>query len=282
VPSREGPSRDDPRASELRDAPAPRHPRGRSPPLHALREHARPQAGPEGRYYPAAPQLTTPAPETGAPLATAGGFFSSLTIIGQYNAAYIVCQHGTELVLIDQHAAHERVAFERLKTQFAGGAIEAQWLLFPETLDFSFREAATVRDNIAGLQRLGFSLEGFGGRHWLVKAVPRFLAGRGEPRTLREFRDNLASPRSPFYRVLARGRAPQARSRPKGQIANGPAGLAPWWAPGTGARADRRSTGIQNLTMDTDPITNQNPDSFLLPVTGCGSQRSKTGCTGIQ
>ncbi len=150
-----------------------------------------PAASSDRRYSPSAPQLSTLTPEKENTLATAVRFFSSLTVIGQYNAAYIVCQHGSDLVLIDQHAAHERVAFERLKTQFAGGAIEAQGLLFPETLDFSFREAATVRDNLAGLQRLGFSLEEFGGATWLVKTVPRFLAGTEYLRTVRDILEEL-------------------------------------------------------------------------------------------
>jgi DNA mismatch repair protein MutL len=158
-----------------------------------LADYRPPAVVPDRRHSPAAPQSSTPIPEQEKPLATAGGFFSSLTVIGQYNAAYIVCQHGTELVLIDQHAAHERVAFERLKTQFVGGAIESQGLLFADTLDFSFKEAATVRDNLAGLQRLGFGLEEFGGATWLVKAVPRFLAGTEYLRTLRDILEELQS-----------------------------------------------------------------------------------------
>ena len=66
-------------------------------------------------------------------------------MIGQFNAAYILCQDGDDLVLIDQHAAHERVAFEQLKAQFAAGGVESQGLLFPETIELSFREAATLK-----------------------------------------------------------------------------------------------------------------------------------------
>jgi DNA mismatch repair protein MutL len=123
----------------------------------------------------------------------AGGFFSSLTIIGQFNAAYIVCQDRSDLVLIDQHAAHERVAFERLRRQFAAGNVESQGLLFPETVDFSFREGAALREHHAMLERLGFFLEEFGGATWLVKGIPRFLAGTGFLDTLRDILEELLS-----------------------------------------------------------------------------------------
>ena len=115
-----------------------------------------------------------------------GGYFSGLTIIGQFNAAYIFCQEGPDLVIVDQHAAHERVAFERLKSQFAGGRVEAQGLLFPETVELSFGEAAAYAEHHIELDRLGFELEGFGGATCILKAVPRLLAGSDYLRTLRD------------------------------------------------------------------------------------------------
>ena len=119
------------------------------------------------------------------------GYFSALTIIGQFKAAYILCQDGTDLVIIDQHAAHERVAFERLKTQFAGGGVEAQGLLFPETVELSFGEAAACAEHQAELDRLGFELESFGGATRVLKAVPRLLAGGDYLRTLRDILEEL-------------------------------------------------------------------------------------------
>ena len=121
------------------------------------------------------------------------GYFSSLAVIGQYYGSYIVCQDETDLVLIDQHAAHERVAFERLKTQFAQGCIESQGLLFPETLEFSFREGAALGENRESLARIGYELEEFGGTTWLLKGVPRILAGGDYQRTLRDIVEELQS-----------------------------------------------------------------------------------------
>jgi DNA mismatch repair protein MutL len=119
------------------------------------------------------------------------GYFSSLAVIGQFNAAYILCQEGTNLVIIDQHAAHERVAFERLKAQFALAEVESQRLLFPETREFSFRDGAVLRENLVELGRLGFSLEEFGGSTWLLNAVPRILSGTDYLRTLRDILEEL-------------------------------------------------------------------------------------------
>ncbi|HBG06264.1 MAG: DNA mismatch repair protein MutL [Geobacteraceae bacterium GWC2_58_44] len=122
-----------------------------------------------------------------------GGYFSSLSVIGQFNASYILCQHGTDLVLIDQHAAHERVAFEKLKGEFAGKEVDSQGLLFPETIELSFRESAVVLEHLDELGRLGFELEEFGGNTWLMKGVPQLLASTDYLRTIRDILEELGS-----------------------------------------------------------------------------------------
>ena len=122
-----------------------------------------------------------------------GGYFSSLSVIGQFNASYILCQRGTELVLIDQHAAHERVAFEKLKGEFAGRQVDSQGLLFPETMELSFRESAVLLEHLEELARLGFELEEFGGNTWLLKGVPQILSGTDYLRTVRDILEELAS-----------------------------------------------------------------------------------------
>lgn len=142
---------------------------------------------------PARPEPEPAAVEEKVATGGLGGYFSSLTIIGQFNAAYIVCQEGTDLLLVDQHAAHERVAFERLKGEFAQGGVESQGLLFPETVELSFREAAALGENLGEITRLGYELENFGGNTWLLKGVPRLLAGAGYLRTLRDILEEVQS-----------------------------------------------------------------------------------------
>jgi DNA mismatch repair protein MutL len=122
-----------------------------------------------------------------------GGFFSSLTVIGQYLAAYLICQDGEDLLLIDQHAAHERVAFERLRGEYAAGMVESQGLLFPEVIELSHPESCAVRENVSELARLGFDLEEFGGTARVLKAVPRILAQGEYLKALRDTIEDLST-----------------------------------------------------------------------------------------
>ncbi len=118
-------------------------------------------------------------------------YFSSLTVIGQYQAQYILCQDGSDLVIIDQHAAHERIAFEKLRKEFDAHSVESQNLLFPETMELSFKEAATLKENEHKIRRLGYGLEAFGGNTWALNAVPRLLGNGEYVRILREIIEEL-------------------------------------------------------------------------------------------
>jgi DNA mismatch repair protein MutL len=122
----------------------------------------------------------------------ARGYFSSLAIIGQFHGEYILCQSGTELVIIDQHAASERVAYQRLKQQCLGGAVESQRLLFPETVELSFSEVASAGRFHDDLTRIGFELEPFGGNTLIVTAVPRLIDGQNAIRLVRDILADLS------------------------------------------------------------------------------------------
>ncbi len=104
-----------------------------------------------------------------------GGYFSTLRIIGQVLSSYIVCDDGDNLVLVDQHAAHERIGFERLKQQCQSGGIAAQELLFPEILELSMVDNARMREYQPLLMELGFELESFGGSSWALKQIPAIM-----------------------------------------------------------------------------------------------------------
>lgn len=101
------------------------------------------------------------------------GYFSTLAIIGQFHGEYILCQDSSTLVIIDQHAASERVAFERLRQQYRNAAVESQRLLFPETVELSFGEVAVAARFRKELVAIGFECEPFGGTTLLVSSVPR-------------------------------------------------------------------------------------------------------------
>lgn len=104
--------------------------------------------------------------------------FSDLRVIGQFHDTYILCESDEELVLIDQHAAHERVFFEHLKKLSMNSKIEIQKLLMPETIDLGHREAHMLEKLIPDLKKLGLEIEPFGGTTFVVKSVPAILADR--------------------------------------------------------------------------------------------------------
>lgn len=164
------------------------HPRPESRPEMSATDHVNDPVGiyvrnratpSEGTQIPPAP-ATDSVPETEPVLdgLSPGGYFSSLQILGQYHQSYILCQDGDDLVLIDQHAAHERVGFEKLKALYAQGEVPSQELLFPEILELDFNSAAALDEQSEELQRLGFRVEPFGGNAFALKAVPQLLAGR--------------------------------------------------------------------------------------------------------
>ena len=118
------------------------------------------------------------------PGSEAAGFFMRLLILGQYHQSYILCQDGADLVLIDQHAAHERVGFERLRHAYAAGTIPSQTMLFPEVLELDFNSAAALADNQHELEKLGFEIEPFGGKSFALKAIPQLLENRNAARLI--------------------------------------------------------------------------------------------------
>lgn len=112
-------------------------------------------------------------------------------LIGQYLNSYLLCQVNDELVLIDQHAAHERIGFERLRTQLASNGIDSQSLLFPVVLDLDHREAAILSEHLDDFARFGFEVEAFGGRSFTVKSVPALVTDVDAERLVRDLAAEL-------------------------------------------------------------------------------------------
>ena len=120
------------------------------------------------------------------------GYFSSLQVLGQLLGCYLVCVSSSGLVLLDQHAAHERVAFERLRRQFDAGRVETQSLLIPQTIDLTAGEVMLLERKIEWLARLGFILEPFGPVSYAIRAVPALLAEREYTQIVRQMIAELA------------------------------------------------------------------------------------------
>ncbi len=105
-------------------------------------------------------------------------FIGDLRVIGQLHNTYILCETGEGLVLIDQHAAHERILFEQLKKRSSALTKESQKLLMPEVVDLGYRESGLLEKLIPDLQELGLEIEPFGGNTFVVKSIPAILEGR--------------------------------------------------------------------------------------------------------
>ena len=103
------------------------------------------------------------------------GFYSSLNVLGQILGCYLVCVSSRGLVLVDQHAAHERVAFEKLRHQLDSGKVELQNLLIPQTVELSAGEMMLLEQRLEVLERFGFCLEPFGPGAYAIKTVPALL-----------------------------------------------------------------------------------------------------------
>jgi DNA mismatch repair protein MutL len=124
---------------------------------------------------PARPGAAAPAPgvagEAPAPLAFAG----RLRVVGQLLGAYILCEGDDGLVAIDQHAAQERLIFERLKKEFAAGRVACQALLFPQTLELGRAEIDILEGAAAEIAAMGIDIREFGGTTYVLHGVPAIM-----------------------------------------------------------------------------------------------------------
>lgn len=114
------------------------------------------------------------------------GFFSRLVYIGQVKNTYLICQSVDRLVLVDQHAAHERVVYERLRQTYASEGLAPQTLLFSEQMELDIGYGSVVAEHGELLRRLGIEIEPFGGRTFVLKAIPEVLIGKDFVGVVRE------------------------------------------------------------------------------------------------
>jgi DNA mismatch repair protein MutL len=100
---------------------------------------------------------------------------SDFRIIGVLRKLYVLMESKEGLVLMDQHAAHERVNFEKFRRALESGGVPCQRLLMPITLQTTPRDADVLRQNQASLTRLGIEIEPFGPNIFKVETLPSFL-----------------------------------------------------------------------------------------------------------
>jgi DNA mismatch repair protein MutL len=110
----------------------------------------------------------------------------------QLHETYIVAQTADGIVIVDQHAAHERLVYERMKQQIDGGGIARQTLLIPEVVELDEAAAARVAAHAPALAELGLALEPFGPGAVVVREVPALLGDTDVKGLVRDLADELA------------------------------------------------------------------------------------------
>jgi DNA mismatch repair protein MutL len=116
---------------------------------------------------------------------------AELRPLGQLLATYLLLEAPDGLVLVDQHAAHERVLYERLRTSWRTGAVARQGLLLPATVELAPDQAARLVEAGPELERLGFEVEAFGADVVAVRSIPAELAGQDPAALLANVADQL-------------------------------------------------------------------------------------------
>lgn len=132
---------------------------------------------------PSQPQVQTPETISSIPKqpSTATVFSVPLRMIGVLGRLYVLFESDGGLVLLDQHAAHERVLFEQMLRQLEQGVAPSQRLLLAQTIELPPRDAQYLRDNLDVLAKLGVGLSDFGERTFLLDALPPYVRA-GNPR----------------------------------------------------------------------------------------------------
>jgi len=114
-------------------------------------------------------------------------------IIGVLNKLYVLMENADGLVLVDQHAAHERILFEELRRRMEEQGVPAQRLLLPQTIDLPPRDADWIDRNMSILQKMGIGIESFGPNTFKIDSLPSFLNISDPTHFMRKVIDDLKS-----------------------------------------------------------------------------------------
>jgi DNA mismatch repair protein MutL len=109
----------------------------------------------------------------------------------QLHRTYIIAETPSSVILVDQHAAHERLVYEKLKAALADGGVESQMLLIPEVVELDAGAASLIAARADDLARLGLAIEAFGGGAVLVREVPALIAGGDIKALIRDLAEEL-------------------------------------------------------------------------------------------
>jgi DNA mismatch repair protein MutL len=145
-----------------------------------------------------------------------------LRVLGQLANTYIIAEGPDGLYLIDQHAAHERILYDRILAQWSQKEVEIQGLLQPITIEFSPREEETLKASEEFLAEFGFTIEPFGNRSYLIRTMPALMARANIIEIISALLDSLASKESlnPWEEKIAQSLACHGAIRAGQQLSN--------------------------------------------------------------
>lgn len=141
-------------------------------------------------YLSAAPQARA---ETASAHVPSGADFPMGVARGQVAKTYIIAEASDGLVIVDQHAAHERLVLERMRAAMAGSGVKAQAMLMPEVIELDESACDRLEARITELAEFGLELERFGPRAMLVRATPAMLGGGDVTGLVTDLADELAA-----------------------------------------------------------------------------------------
>src|SRR5208282_3570712 len=124
--------------------------------------------------------------------------YSRLRVIGQIFAGYIALETEEGLLLIDQHAAHERVTFEKLRRELRDGGIRTQAMLAPVSVELNPARASQVQVALSELRAMGFDVEPFGPATLLLKGAPAVFGPEGGAKLLTDMIESMGDNESGF------------------------------------------------------------------------------------
>ncbi|MDP6619443.1 MAG: hypothetical protein QGG90_08420 [Nitrospinota bacterium] len=133
-------------------------------------------AQPASEAFPDGPPGMDPLPLPLLDTAAPKRLLSEVRVIGQLHGTFVLLEHPSGLLVMDQHTAHERVLFARLTEKADAGRVERQALLIPANVEVSAAEAPWVGERLDDLDRLGLRIEPFGPKTFIVREVPALLA----------------------------------------------------------------------------------------------------------
>jgi DNA mismatch repair protein MutL len=166
-----------PGSSETRPVFLPFYPRSEAQEIPVVRE------GPGSEWEP----VRVPALDSGA----RGGL--PFRILGQVQGTYIVCEGEEELLFIDQHAAHERLLFEKYKKEYETGSIASERFLIPIAMELSAEESFIMASHLEEFESMGFEVDPLGEKTYALRCVPSFVDQKNPKEILRKILEELSS-----------------------------------------------------------------------------------------